>query len=73
MKEHKTFYPIVVEIVKGEIDFGVKGKKHLLKSGGLIALEGNVPHDLIANEESIVRLTLNKNDVVKRVENVINT
>lgn len=70
MKEHKTPFPIVVQIVEGSIDFGVEGQVHHLKKGGLIALEGNVPHDLKANSDSIVRLSLNKADKAERVENV---
>lgn len=70
MKEHKTSYPIVVEILEGNIDFGVEHEtQHLLK-GDLIALDGNVPHDLKANENSIIRLTLTKYDNAKRVEKV---
>lgn len=72
MKEHKTPFPIVVEIFEGAIDFGVNGKVHSLKKGDLIALEGNVPHDLTAVKTSTVRLSLNKLDSAKRVEGVIN-
>jgi quercetin dioxygenase-like cupin family protein len=70
MKEHQTPFPIVVEIFEGSIDFGVKGKIHQLKKGDLVALEGNIPHDLKALEDSIVRLSLNKADTTKRVEDV---
>lgn len=72
MKEHKTNFPITVEIVRGEIVFGVNGEKHQLQAGELLALEGGVPHDLLANEDSIVRLTLMKADQVERVEKVVN-
>ncbi|MEO8933072.1 MAG: cupin domain-containing protein [Xanthomarina sp.] len=72
MKEHKTPFPIVVEIFEGAIDFGVNGTIHHLEKGDLIALEGGVPHDLTAVKTSTVRLSLNKLDSAKRVEGVIN-
>ncbi len=70
MKEHKTPFPITVEIFEGSITFGVNGDVHSLGKGDLIALEGNVPHDLTAITDSIVRLSLNKADSAKRVEDV---
>lgn len=71
MKEHKTKFPIVIETVEGNIDFGIKGEAVNLLKGNLIALEGNVPHDLKANEDSIIRLTLSKYDSSKRVEKLV--
>lgn len=72
MKEHKTPFPIVVEIFEGAIDFGVNGEIHSLKKGDLIGLEGGIPHDLKALETSTVRLSLNKADSARRVEGVVN-
>lgn len=73
MKEHKTPFAIVVEIFDGSIDFGVNGEVHSLSKGDLISLEGGVPHDLTAMQDSIVRLSLNKGDSAKRVEDVANS
>ncbi|TVZ27493.1 quercetin dioxygenase-like cupin family protein [Gillisia sp. Hel_I_86] len=70
MKKHQTPFPIVVEIFEGSIEFGVNEEVHMVKKGDLLALEANVPHDLIAVEDSIVRLSLNKADSAKRVEDV---
>lgn len=72
MKEHQTPFPIVVEMVEGTLDFGVQGTVNHLEKGDLIMLEGNVPHDLKATTDCIVRLTLSKQDSSKRVERVVN-
>ena len=71
MKEHKTPFPIVVEIFEGQIDFGVNGTTHALTKGDLVSLEGNVPHDLTARADSVIRLSLSKKDKVQRVQKVL--
>lgn len=72
MKEHKTSFPIVVELLEGEIVFGVEKQNHTIKKGGILALGSNIPHNLIASEDSTIRLTLSKSDSCDRVENVVN-
>lgn len=72
MRKHKAPYPIVVEIFEGFIEFGVEGEKYDLKKGDLITLGGKIFHDLYAKEDSIVRLSLNKKDTVKRASEVVN-
>ncbi len=67
MKEHKTSFPITVELFEGVLDFGVNGATHRLKKGDLLALGPNVPHDLTAITKCIVRLSLSKKDTVQRV------
>jgi len=66
MREHRAPFPIVVEIVDGCIDFGADQKRLVLEKGKLITLPANVPHDLRAVEDSIVRLSLNTSDRVER-------
>ena len=72
MKKHKTQFPIVVEVVEGQIDFGVATQRYFLKKGDLIALESLVEHDLQAQADSILRLSLNKADDTNRVKEVLN-
>ena len=71
MKEHKTKFPIIVHVLEGAVDFGVNKEVHSFKSGAVISLDANVPHDLFAKQDSVVRLTLSKLDNVDRVNEVI--
>ncbi len=71
MKEHQTPHPITVEMVEGNLDFGVEGAVHNLVKGDILSLDGGVPHDLLAKSNCIVRLTLSKADTLQRVEDVI--
>lgn len=70
MKEHTAPFAIVVHLLQGKIDFGVNGEKHSLKQGAILTLDAKVPHDLYAHEDSVVRLTLSKNDQAQRVADV---
>ena len=71
MKEHKTPYPILIHLLEGNIDLGVRGKIISMKVGNIIALEGDIPHDLTAKENAIIRLTLSKHDKVERLKEVL--
>lgn len=71
MKDHKTAYPITVEIFEGTIDFSVLNEVYTLIKGDIVALDANIMHNLKAQENSIVRLSLNKSDSVKRVSGVL--
>jgi quercetin dioxygenase-like cupin family protein len=71
MKEHKAPFPIIVHVLEGEIEFGVQEDVHLLKKGAIISLNSNIPHNLKARKDSIVRLTLLKLDNLERLNKVI--
>ncbi|AVR47149.1 cupin [Christiangramia fulva] len=71
MEEHQTPFPIVVEIFEGSIAFGVQGRIKILKKGDLIALGGNIPHDLKAIQQSILRLSLNKANAAEQIEDLV--
>jgi len=71
MKDHKTKFPIAVEIVEGSIDFGVNEEIFSLVKGDIVSLDGDIMHNLKANENSIVRLSLSKNDTTNRVKGVL--
>lgn len=70
MKKHKTKFPITVAVFEGEIGFGVDNVTYVLKRGDVISLEPNIMHNLIASENSIIRLSLSTYDSVQRVQNV---
>jgi len=71
MKEHKTPYPILIHLLEGEIELGVQGAIHLMKGGDIISLEGDIPHDLKAKEDSVIRLSLSKYDKIERLQEVV--
>jgi len=70
MKEHKTPFPILVHLLSGQIDFRIQEETLELNEGAMLTLEENIPHDLRAIEDSVVRLTLSKLDKAERVENL---
>ena len=71
MKDHHTPHPIAVEIVDGEIDFGVQEEVFNLIKGDIVSLGASVVHNLTAKKDSIVRLTLSKKDSISRVKGVL--
>lgn len=70
MQKHKAPADILVQVIRGEIDFGVDGDIVNMKQGFSIKLPANIEHDLFAKEDSLIRLTLNKNDTFLRVKSV---
>ena len=70
MDAHQAPYAISVMTVQGSIQFGVNGTMETLSAGDVINLGASVVHSLEATEDSVVRLTLNKNDQLSRVASV---
>lgn len=70
LRRHKAPFPIVAHFPEGCIDLGVHGQSCRL-GRGILTLDANVPHDLFARGNGVVRLTLSKQDTVERVEEVI--
>lgn len=57
LKKHIAPGPISVQIIKGSISFRTDETAHDLTSGQLLALDGNVPHSVYANQRSIFLVT----------------
>lgn len=60
IKEHSSKFPITVQVLSGHISFLVGSQEFNMKSGDLITLKPNVMHELMAQEDSIARLTMFK-------------
>ena len=70
MEDHQAPFAIIVQVIKGCIDFGVNEELKQLKEGDLVSLKPHLVHNLTAIEDSVVRLTLSKLDSIERVKNV---
>lgn len=67
MKEHSAPGAITIMVLKGRITVASMGYSLELESGAMVSFDADVPHSLEAREQSVVRLTLSKNDSVRRV------
>lgn len=72
MKEHQAPGAIMVQVLRGKIEFSVGADSTVLNELDMITLEANIAHALVALEDSIIRLSLSKNDDVSRVFKVLN-
>ena len=71
MKEHKAPGAITIELFSGCIELGSPDSSTLMKPGDIAVFEANILHSLLAKENSIVRLSLSKNDTITRVQNLV--
>ena len=58
MPEHKANGRLSIQVVSGHIQLKASGRTFNLRSGGLLALDHGVSHDVYAVEESALLLTI---------------
>lgn len=71
MKRHFSPYPIIIYMVNGRVELGLEEAIFSMTGGDIIALEAGEIHNLVAKENTLIRLTLSKQDKIERVDNVI--
>lgn len=67
MKEHTAPEAITILILQGRVRIDSMQESVELTCGDMVCFDAKVPHSLEALEQSVVRLTLSKNDSAKRV------
>lgn len=73
MKEHRAPNAIIVQVLRGQIEFEMSGNIIVMNEFDMITLPSLVPHSLKALEDSIIRLSLSKSDSHTRVFKVANS
>lgn len=58
LKTHTANGIISVQVIQGKIKFEAEGKTEILAPGQMIALQPNLPHAVLGEEESFFLLTL---------------
>ena len=58
MQEHKAEGRVSIHVLSGHIQLRASGRSFNLRSGGLLALDRGVAHDVHALEESVLLLTI---------------
>jgi quercetin dioxygenase-like cupin family protein len=71
MREHTAPGAIIIMVLEGSVSIASLEKNTLLKAGDMIFFEAQIPHSLEAHEDSVIRLSLSKNDTFKRVVGVL--
>lgn len=67
MQKHKAPGEIIVQVLKGSVNFKTNDDEIVLNEFDLITLKPNIEHSLLALKDSIIRLTLSKIDSESRV------
>ncbi len=58
LKRHKAYGNIHVQVLEGKINFCTEQQTVLLKKGQMIALRADIPHSVLALEDSFFLLTV---------------
>ncbi|KUI30314.1 hypothetical protein AU195_00950 [Mycobacterium sp. IS-1496] len=57
LSEHATAHPIYVHVLSGEIEVTCEGRTDSLGAGGLVFVDRNVPHAVVAVRPSSILVT----------------
>lgn len=71
MRDHHAPYPIIVQVLCGQLDFGVGDEHFIMDELDSISLKASEVHNLKANTDCIIRLGLYKDDSFERVKTVV--
>ncbi|HOI84349.1 MAG TPA: cupin domain-containing protein [Campylobacterales bacterium] len=71
MEEHTAPGAIVIMVLDGSVNIGSKEGNVTLGTGEAVYFAAYAPHSLEATEDSVIRLSLSKNDSVRRVEGLV--
>ncbi|MGI8770729.1 MAG: cupin domain-containing protein [Acidobacteriaceae bacterium] len=58
MKEHHADGTLSVQVLKGQVRFGVQGRTYDLRAGNLLTLSASIKHDVEALENSAFLLSI---------------
>ena len=58
LQEHHTSSPLLVQVISGSIAFEARGHAIAVAAGGLLQLERNVPHTVVAVTDALVLVTI---------------
>ena len=71
MKEHSAPEAITIMVLQGKVTITSLENVQSLNAGDMICFEAKVLHSLHADENSVIRLTLSKNDSEQRISFVL--
>ena len=72
MEDHQAPFAIIVQVIKGSIDFGVIGEVQQMNTGDIISLKPQIVHNLIANRRKYCKIIFVKIRYFKKSKKRIN-